>query len=123
MTTVRESAARAIRPSLAAVFDRPDRRCLDVDTEVFFPDQDIAGLVEPARRYCAVCPALTPCLAYALLTAVDGVWGGTTAPERAQLRTRYGITDVAPVTAPAALTASPARRRRPSTVAEPRGAA
>ena len=58
-------------------------RCSRIqDPEVFFPEPD--GSPVPALAVCASCPVRRPCLAFALeqrLTA--GVWGGTTAEQRA----------------------------------------
>jgi hypothetical protein len=66
--------------------------CADVDTALFFSRH-----VAQAKAYCAACPAEQPCLQYALTAtgvsgvALDGVWGGTTRPERARMRAKLKL--------------------------------
>jgi hypothetical protein len=50
------------------------------DPDIFFGEtkKDIAE----AKKYCAACPVLTMCFAYALANEEYGVWGGTSARER-----------------------------------------
>ncbi|MFJ3304325.1 WhiB family transcriptional regulator [Streptomyces sp. NPDC086549] len=63
--------------------------CAGEDPELFFPVgttgpalRDIAA----AKRVCARCPVITPCLTYALAHGqAYGVWGGTCEAERAAL--------------------------------------
>ncbi|MFF4833360.1 WhiB family transcriptional regulator [Streptomyces sp. NPDC001315] len=63
--------------------------CVGEDPELFFPVgstgpalRDIAA----AKRVCARCPVITPCLAFALSSGqASGVWGGTAEEERAAL--------------------------------------
>ncbi|MET9381367.1 WhiB family transcriptional regulator [Streptomyces sp. NPDC002928] len=63
--------------------------CVGEDPELFFPVgstgpalRDIAA----AKRVCARCPVLTPCLAFALSSGqASGVWGGTAEEERVAL--------------------------------------
>lgn len=58
-----------------------------VDPELFFPVSPGAGYqIAEAKRVCAECPVQPACLDFALHSDVVGVWGGTTRPERAQLR-------------------------------------
>ncbi|MEV0636181.1 WhiB family transcriptional regulator [Streptomyces sp. NPDC050619] len=66
--------------------------CAGEDPELFFPVstsgpalRDIAA----AKRVCARCPVITPCLTFALSNGqTSGVWGGTHEEERdALLRT------------------------------------
>jgi WhiB family transcriptional regulator, redox-sensing transcriptional regulator len=69
---------------------RDDAACRDADPELFFP-VGTAGpalrQIREARRICCGCPALAPCLAWALHHGVtDGVWGGTTEEQRRALR-------------------------------------
>jgi WhiB family redox-sensing transcriptional regulator len=72
--------------------------CMKVDPEIFFPELHPNEVSEPGdqRRYkaavknakelCNGCVHLVPCLEYALLNAVEGIWGGTTETERKHLR-------------------------------------
>lgn len=58
--------------------------CLDADTDLFFTD-------DPARKaaaklVCRHCPSLAPCLAFALSTNQEGVWGATDDKDRGRLR-------------------------------------
>jgi hypothetical protein len=39
-----------------------------------------------ARRICATCPYIEPCLNHALERETDGIWGGTTPNERKEIR-------------------------------------
>jgi WhiB family redox-sensing transcriptional regulator len=66
-----------------------ERRCSDVPTSVFFPDD--GGSVQGARRVCQRCEVRAACLEYALAARIDdGVWGGATPRERQQiLRERF----------------------------------
>jgi len=43
----------------------------------------------PAQRICAGCSFLQGCREYALATDVYGVWGGTTEPDREQIRVQH----------------------------------
>lgn len=58
-----------------------DARCADTDTpDTFHP----AGGPVPdnLKALCDTCPLVEPCLAYALRSGVQGVWGGTSDRER-----------------------------------------
>ena len=60
--------------------------CQDTDPELFFP-VTLAGpgaaQAAAAKQVCARCPARAPCLAFALdHPQAEGIWGGTTGPER-----------------------------------------
>ncbi len=46
----------------------------------FFPVQ--GQTAAPAKAICRECPTRARCLEYALETAADGVWGGTSTKER-----------------------------------------
>ncbi len=65
---------------------RQDALCLDEDPELFFPvgsTGPAAVQVEQAKQVCRRCPALEPCLAWAIESGQDsGVWGGTSEQER-----------------------------------------
>lgn len=63
--------------------------CTEEDPELFFP----VGTAGPAARdtaaakeVCAQCEVRVQCLAWALKAGESGVWGGTCAEERADLR-------------------------------------
>lgn len=56
--------------------------------EIFFPQVE-AGWIDrtaEAKSYCGICPVAVNCLLSAMAEGYDGVWGGTTAAERTQLR-------------------------------------
>jgi WhiB family transcriptional regulator, redox-sensing transcriptional regulator len=53
----------------------------------FFPG--VGKSAEPAKKVCAGCASVQPCLTYALEhPELSGVWGGKTDNERDQLRRR-----------------------------------
>lgn len=62
--------------------------------DLFFPEKigtegNLGQSVKLAKKACATCPALNPCLAYALAAnETDGIWGGTSPNERQELRRR-----------------------------------
>ncbi len=64
--------------------------CAEADPDAWFPDKGENAAL--ARRICAVCPVRLPCLEHALAGAdtwhgiASGIWGGTTAQERRELR-------------------------------------
>ena len=63
-----------------------DSLCAQVDPELFFPEKGGSGYA--ARDICARCDVRAQCLEYALRTDQrDGIWGGTTEPERRRMRT------------------------------------
>lgn len=65
--------------------------CRGEPTELFFPER--GEPTEPARAICAGCPVREPCLQEALThdTLADiGIWGGTSARERRDLRRQAG---------------------------------
>ena len=61
--------------------------CRSADPELFFPISDSGKSLEQmaeAKAVCAGCPVRRECLAFAVGTQqVHGIWGGTTADERA----------------------------------------
>ena len=62
-------------------------RCLDVPTELFFPETDRRSerrrREEEAKRICRACPVLMRCREHALSVPERyGVWGATTPRER-----------------------------------------
>ncbi len=70
---------------------RDEAACRVEDPELFFPvGDDGPALVQvaEAKAVCARCAVVAECLSYALVAISDGVAGGLTAEERAQLRRR-----------------------------------
>ncbi len=60
-------------------------RCLDIDPDVMFPDNN-AEQIAAAKRVCTGCEVRRECLQDALaLDERDGVWGGYTYGERKNL--------------------------------------
>ena len=79
--------------------DLPGAHCYDENPAIFYPDVpegigwDKAINAElwkkayaPAKAICVGCPALQPCLSWALEHDEQGVWGGTDEDERAEIR-------------------------------------
>ena len=65
--------------------DLPGAVCKDLpDPEIFFSFDPLD--IDAARRVCHRCPAIRACLAWALDHEEPGIWAGTTAELRAQLR-------------------------------------
>ena len=66
--------------------------CRDEDPELFFPIGTTGPAetqVEQAKIVCRRCPAVEPCLTWALETGQDaGVWGATSEDERRALKRR-----------------------------------
>ena len=77
--------------------------CNGRDTGIFFDHEDTRGekratLLTNARSICATCTIRTACLDYALDTAQQfGVWGGLTAPERAEIIAATNRPTIVPV--------------------------
>ena len=68
---------------------RNDAACLNSDMAVFFPTPGYGNHVDwnPARRVCRSCPVVSECRDYAIEHGHwDGMWGGLTPDERAELR-------------------------------------
>jgi WhiB family redox-sensing transcriptional regulator len=68
-----------------------DSECHGEDPELFFPvGESRAALrqVHAAKMVCGRCGVRALCLAYALGTQYEGIWGGTTAQERAAAERR-----------------------------------
>jgi WhiB family redox-sensing transcriptional regulator len=75
--------------SLAGLISRPEwfarASCRSSGLTPYFPGK--GGTATEARAVCAVCPVRGECLDYALPDPdLVGVWGGTSARERVQLR-------------------------------------
>jgi len=64
--------------------------CRDTDPDLFFPVGTTGPALEQiaaAQAVCRQCPALEPCLEFALATNQEsGVWGATSEEERRKLR-------------------------------------
>lgn len=74
------AAARDVPP----VLKLDDRACLDADPEILFPPVNVRP--DEARAVCRRCPHTVACLEWAVETGqAHGVWGGTSAYERAAL--------------------------------------
>jgi WhiB family transcriptional regulator, redox-sensing transcriptional regulator len=76
---------------LAELMRRPvwmdEAACRGVDTDLFFPGLGESTL--PAKAICSGCPVSADCLMYAMEGDSHddfGVWGGTSAKQRRQLR-------------------------------------
>lgn len=67
--------------------DLPGALCKSTsDPELFFPGHGNRAAADRAKAICAACPARVPCLKWGVQYEQDGVWGGTTPRERAQIR-------------------------------------
>ena len=64
--------------------------CLTAEPDLFFPLSAVGAAAQQAdhaRQICADCRVMRPCLEFAMKHAeVEGIWGGTTQPERARAR-------------------------------------
>src|SRR5512133_461194 len=77
-----------------------DALCAQTDPETFHPAAGEWTTTRRAKAVCRVCPAVDACLAYALADReLDGVWGGTTKPERQRMRRAAGIESAAAIDA------------------------
>jgi WhiB family redox-sensing transcriptional regulator len=63
--------------------------CRGLDPELFYAEGGAA--VAKAKALCADCPVRQRCLEWAVRREEFGVWGGTTARERAALRRQRGV--------------------------------
>ncbi|PZG55655.1 WhiB family transcriptional regulator [Spongiactinospora gelatinilytica] len=66
--------------------------CRDTDPELFFPigtTGPAAAQIDDAKTICRSCPVAEPCRDHAhAIGTRDGIWGGLTETERANLRRR-----------------------------------
>ena len=78
---------------------RQHAACRGMSPEVFHPSTAIRETTlqiryDEAKRVCAVCPVVDPCLTEALVwTYKEGIWGSTTPAERAALLNLSGRKD------------------------------
>lgn len=68
-----------------------DAICGQTDPEIFFPEKGVSGAA--AKLICRRCPVVNQCLDYAVNAPMllEGVWGGTTALQRREMRRQLGI--------------------------------
>jgi WhiB family transcriptional regulator, redox-sensing transcriptional regulator len=62
--------------------------CQGEDPELFFPITSTGPFraqINAAKAICGRCTELNACLSYAVRTAQDGIWGGTTKDERSAM--------------------------------------
>jgi len=57
--------------------------CRREDPEIFFPAGNRDSYTNIALGVCQRCPVIRACYEAALANGFDGIWGGTTADERA----------------------------------------
>jgi WhiB family redox-sensing transcriptional regulator len=64
--------------------------CIGEDTEKFFVELTHKNmhLIRAAKNICRSCPIVADCLEVAIENKEQGIWGGTTDPERTTLRRR-----------------------------------
>lgn len=72
-----------------------DAACDGVDSELFYAEGGQA--IARAKALCANCEVRERCLEWAVMREEFGVWGGTTARERAAIRRQRGVRLVASV--------------------------
>jgi WhiB family redox-sensing transcriptional regulator len=63
--------------------------CRGLDPELFYAEGGAA--VTKVKGICAGCDIRMKCLEWAIAREEFGVWGGTTARERAQIRRQRGV--------------------------------
>ena len=74
--------------------------CAETDPDMFFPVEAFEGALKvkefysnelEAKKVCGSCPYQLECFSYALKsTDLQGIWGGTTAKDRAAIRRGRG---------------------------------
>jgi len=63
--------------------------CVDLDTNIFFPDSEDRKAVQAAKDICNSCNQLEKCFTYAVWEpSLEGVWGATTPRQRESWRSR-----------------------------------
>jgi WhiB family transcriptional regulator, redox-sensing transcriptional regulator len=63
--------------------------CRGLDPELFYAEGGAA--IAKAKSICVACPLRMKCLEWAIAREEFGVWGGTTARERAAIRRERGV--------------------------------
>jgi hypothetical protein len=66
-----------------------DATCRGLDSELFYAESGAA--IMKAKTLCAACHVREKCLEWAIKREEFGVWGGTTARERAGIRRERGL--------------------------------
>ena len=66
-----------------------DAECRGNDSELFYMESSAA--IMKAKQICGRCPVVQECLSWAIRREEFGVWGGTTARERAAIRRERGL--------------------------------
>ena len=65
----------------------PEAMCRDNESLTWFPMPDTNPAdVEQAKALCGQCPEQAACLAFAVKSKAQGIWGGTTESERRNMR-------------------------------------
>lgn len=75
-----------------------DALCAQVDSETFFPQKELGlNTAREAKRICGMCNVRNRCAEYAITlpTNPEGIWGGLSMRERAEIRAERGIRDEA----------------------------
>lgn len=73
------------------MFDTTEALCKEIGTEIFFPDLSESYLSYYAKRVCNKCPIINECRDYAIANPeLIGIWGGTSARQRDQIRRDNG---------------------------------
>lgn len=79
---------------------RYDAKCMDIDTDLFYPPRDKAlykGIADQAKAICwgtgdedPPCPVRKECLLYAVqMEDTHGIWGGLSHRERSHLQRKF----------------------------------
>lgn len=70
--------------------DAPDRACVGIPTNEFFPEKGDHPTAQAAKRVCRACPYQHDCAAFALTHLEDGIWGATSPFDRRKTRRHQG---------------------------------
>lgn len=85
-----KSYVRKLVPNPVADFEGTPP-CAQQDADMWFPDNDSGSSWRDAVVICKTCPLQAECLEYALYTNVQGIWGGTTMPQRRSWRRTHKV--------------------------------
>ncbi len=66
--------------------DNPERACLGIPDNIFFPDPGENALAAQAQQICHTCPIVDACREWAIYNHEQGIWGGTTDRDRETIR-------------------------------------
>jgi WhiB family redox-sensing transcriptional regulator len=84
-------AREFLRPAERDFRWRDRAACAGEDTDLWFPIGETGPAllqIADAKAVCRGCPVIGSCLAWAMEAKPDGIWGGTTATERGQIKRR-----------------------------------